>query len=100
MIVNIGDVSEGNSEERVIGLEEATLQQDLSHSEGRGRLVCCSPWGHRVRHDFATEQQEERPSLSSKFILMESDTTSGKLCAWNSNQRQRGTQEPLSLCNM
>ena len=27
MIVNIGDVSEGNSEERVIGLEEVTLQQ-------------------------------------------------------------------------
>ena len=25
--------------------------------EGQGSLVYCSPWGHRVRHDWATEQQ-------------------------------------------
>ena len=24
---------------------------------GTGDLACCSPWGHRVRHDWATEQQ-------------------------------------------
>ena len=23
--------------------------------EGQGGLTCCSPWGHRVRHDWATE---------------------------------------------
>ena len=26
-------------------------------SEGQGILVCCGPWGHRGRHDLATEQQ-------------------------------------------
>ena len=25
-----------------------------------GKLVCCSPWGHRVRHDWATEQQQQQ----------------------------------------
>ena len=29
----------------------------LQDSEGQGSLVCCSSWGHRVRHDLATEQQ-------------------------------------------
>ena len=23
--------------------------------DGQGSLACCSPWGHRVRHDWATE---------------------------------------------
>ena len=23
--------------------------------DGQGSLVCCSPWGRRVRHDWATE---------------------------------------------
>ena len=23
-------------------------------------LMCCSPWGHRVGHDLATEQQQTR----------------------------------------
>ena len=27
-------------------------------SEGQGSLACCSPWGRRVRHDLATEQQQ------------------------------------------
>ena len=27
-------------------------------SEGQGSLVCYSPWGHRVRHGLATEQQQ------------------------------------------
>ena len=27
-------------------------------SEGQGILACCSPWGRRVGHDLATEQQQ------------------------------------------
>ena len=30
----------------------------LWETEGQGSLACCSPWGHRVRHDWATEQQQ------------------------------------------
>ena len=34
------------------------VEQTPRNSEGQGGLVCCSPWGHRVRHDWATEQQK------------------------------------------
>ena len=27
--------------------------------EGQGNLTCCSPWGRRVGHDRATEQQQQ-----------------------------------------
>ena len=33
------------------------FEQTLGDSEGQGSLTCCSPWGHRVRHDRVTEQQ-------------------------------------------
>ena len=33
----------------------------LGDSEGQGSLACCSPWGCRVRHDWATEQQMSFP---------------------------------------
>ena len=25
----------------------------------QGSLACCSPWGRRVRHDWATEKQQQ-----------------------------------------
>ena len=28
----------------------------LGDSQGQGSMVCCSPWGSRVKHDIATEQ--------------------------------------------
>ena len=34
------------------------FEQTPGDSEGQGSLVCCSPWGLRVRHDLATEQQQ------------------------------------------
>ena len=33
------------------------FEQAPGENEGQGILVCCSPWGHRVRHDLPTEQQ-------------------------------------------
>ena len=30
-------------------------EQELS--EGQGGLTCCSLWGHKVNHDWVTEQQ-------------------------------------------
>ena len=33
------------------------FEQTSRDSEGQGGLVCCNPWGHRVRHDLVTEQQ-------------------------------------------
>ena len=34
-------------------------EQTLRDSEGQGSLACCSPWGHRVSHDWETEQQQQ-----------------------------------------
>ena len=34
------------------------FEQASGDGEGEESLVCCSPWGHRVRHDLATEQQQ------------------------------------------
>ena len=32
--------------------------QTLGDGEGQGGLACCSSWGCRVRHDWATEKQQ------------------------------------------
>ena len=32
----------------------------LWENEGQGSLACYSPWGHRVRHDSATEHQQQQ----------------------------------------
>ena len=41
------------------------FEQTQEGSEGQGSLVCCSPWGHKVRHDLATEQQHASKVLST-----------------------------------
>ena len=46
--------------------------------EGRGSLVCCSPWGRRFRHESATEQQKQQ--LKTKFYT----DTNGKVLAQRS----------------
>ena len=28
--------------------------------EGQGSMACCSPWGHRVRQDWATEHNNNK----------------------------------------
>ena len=44
------------------------FKQTLGDSEGQGSLACCSPWGCKVRHDWATEQQQ-RTVLSTLLAL-------------------------------
>ena len=34
-------------------------EQTPGDSEGQGSLACCSPWGHRIRHNLVTEQQQQ-----------------------------------------
>ena len=36
----------------------------LGVGDGQGGLACCSPWGRRVGHDRATEQQQCNPFKS------------------------------------
>ena len=33
-------------------LNRHEFEQTLGDSEGQGSVVCCSPWGHKVRHNF------------------------------------------------
>ena len=47
------------------------LGQTPGDGEGQGSLVCYHPWGCRVRHDLATEQQQPQSSpkaLISKYL--------------------------------
>jgi len=40
------------------------FEQALGDGEGQGSQASCSSWGHKVRHDGASEQQQ-RKGLSS-----------------------------------
>ena len=45
----------GMTENEMVGwhhrLDGHEFEQALGDGEGQGSLACCSPWGHRVRHD-------------------------------------------------
>ena len=44
------------------------FEQTLGDSEGQGSLVCCSPWGLRVGHNWATEQQQHYLLITAKPV--------------------------------
>ena len=44
------------------------FEQTLGDYEGQGSLGCYSPWDHRVRHNWVTEQQRQR--LYTPVILL------------------------------
>ena len=47
------------TEDEMVGwhhqLDGREFEQALGVGDGQGSLVCCSPWGHRVRHNWATK---------------------------------------------
>jgi len=50
----------GMTEDEMVGwyqLDGHEFEQAPGDGEGQGILTCCSPWGHRVGHDWVTEQQ-------------------------------------------
>ena len=53
------------------GLYGHKLEQTPGDNNGQGSLVCCSPWGRRVRHDLVTEQQQVN-GLMCKVHLVKS----------------------------
>ena len=57
------------------------FEQALEDGEGQGSLACYSPWGHRVRHDLATEQQQCSAMLSRVKL-----------------QENKTFQQPVKLC--
>ena len=60
---------EGDDREWVIGwhhrLNGHEFEQAPGVGDGQGGLVCCSPWGHRVRHDWAIEL-----NLAAEYVLL------------------------------
>ena len=50
-------------EEEMAGWHHQRNEHELAHilgdGEVQGGLVCCSSWGCRVGHDWATEQQQK-----------------------------------------
>ena len=46
----------GTNEEEMDGWHHRLNGQTPGDGEGQGSLVCCSLWGHRVGHNWATEQ--------------------------------------------
>ena len=53
---------------------EHELGQTIGNSEGRGGLESCSPWGHKVRHNWATEQQQTKNGCGSSLGIFHSVT--------------------------
>ena len=39
-------------------LNGCEFEQASGDGEGQGGLVCCCPWGRRVRHNEVTEQRQ------------------------------------------
>ena len=59
-------------QQRMRWLDDITDSMDMSEQtsgvgDGRGSLVCCSPWGHKVRIDWATELNWTELMLYARF---------------------------------
>ena len=56
-----GQEEKGTTEDEMVGLHYwlngHESEQTLGDSAGQGSLMCCNPWGCRVGHDWATDQQ-------------------------------------------
>ena len=54
-----GKVEKGMPEDEMVGwhhrLDGYESEQAMGVGDGQGNLVCCSPWGHRVGHDWAEQ---------------------------------------------
>ena len=44
------------------------LGQTSGDGEGQRGLVCCSPWGHRVRHNWVTDQKQHE-TINENFFF-------------------------------
>ena len=51
-------------------LNEHVFEQTPGNGEGQGSLEYCSPWGHRVGHNWATEQQQHSLLFFCLSILL------------------------------
>ena len=54
------------------------FEQTTGDSEGQGSLECCNPWGHRVRHNTATERTTTQIFIYKNRILIEGERRRGQ----------------------
>ena len=98
----------GTTEDEMVGwhhwLNGREFESTLGVGDGQGVLARCSPWGHRVRHDWATELNwTERQwnntffkiwkwkSLSHVQLFVTSWTVAARLlCPWNFSGQNTG----------
>ena len=74
----------GVTQDKTVGRHRQLNRQEfeltLGDGEGQRSLVCCSSWGHRVRHDWVTEQQQQqgysctKPYKADNLPLIESSS--------------------------
>ena len=74
----------GVTQDKTVGRHHQLNRQEfeltLGDGEGQRSLVCCSSWGHRVRHDWVTEQQQQqgysctKPYKADNLPLIESSS--------------------------
>ena len=57
-----GQEEKGAAEDETVGWHHHFNGHELGKTPGddEGSLACCSSWGHNVRHDLATEQQQQQ----------------------------------------
>ena len=71
--------AEGMTENETVGwhhqLNGHEFEQTLGGGEGQGKPACCGPWGHRVGHNWATQQEQQfslfhsSPAFLHNFIM-------------------------------
>ena len=70
-----GQEEKGVTENEMVGwhhwLNGYEFEQTLGDGEGRGSLACFSLWGHRVRHDLVTEQQQKEKNSNVNQLRMD-----------------------------
>ena len=61
----------GTTEDEIVGwhhwLNGHEFEQIPADNEAQGSLMCCSPWGRRVRHDWATKHKHTQNIFDLSF---------------------------------
>ena len=68
------------------------FEQTLGDSEGQESLACCSPWGHRVRHDLAREKQQQGDYMTQpNKIATDCSVCSEKSRCWDKKIQRKSS---------
>ena len=60
------------------------FEQAPGVGDGQASLACCSPWGHRVGHNLATEQQYLGKQPPEAGCVCWAQWSAGRVVAWGS----------------